>query len=153
MRRHATSRQVRNALITIAALAVGIAGCGSDPASPADAAAEPTALVATSPPGADATVTPTPTSTAAAADVTVEIEIAGRDVAPPPGRTSVPLGARVRIEIAADQADTVHVHGYDVEAGVMPTAPAVFEFTADQPGLFEVETHDSGLLLTQLVVE
>ncbi|WP_449345278.1 hypothetical protein [Streptomyces narbonensis] len=33
-----------------------------------------------------------------------------------------------------------------------PGVPAALTLTADRTGLFEVETHESGLLLTQLVV-
>lgn len=109
----------------------------------------------------DASGDPTPTATDASddaeetaeADVNVQIDISGGDVSPAPGRTSVAVGDVVRIEVTSDQPDTIHVHGYDVEADVGPSSPAVLELTADQPGLFEVETHDSGLQLTQLVVE
>lgn len=93
---------------------------------------------------------PSPTGQA---DVTVEIEISEGEVSPPPDRVSVSEGDTVRIEVSSDQADALHVHGYDLEADVTPSTPAVVEFTADQPGLFEVETHESGLQLTQLVVE
>lgn len=87
------------------------------------------------------------------ADVSVAVQVSGGEVDPAPGRTSITVGQTVRIEVTSDQPDVVHVHGYDVEADVSSSAPAVLEFTADQSGLFEVETHESGLLLTQLVVE
>ncbi|WP_205855855.1 hypothetical protein [Phytoactinopolyspora endophytica] len=94
-----------------------------------------------------------PSDAAPDTDVSVQIGISGGEVSPSPGRTPVALGDTARIEVTSDQPDTIHVHGYDIEANVGPSDPAVLEFVADQPGLFEVETHDSGLLLTQLVVE
>lgn len=94
-----------------------------------------------------------PAPTEPDADVTLQIQVANRKVSPSPGRVDVAQADTVRIEVVSDEPDTIHVHGYDVEAEVTPSAPAVLEFTADQPGLFEVETHESGLLLTQLVVE
>ncbi|MGH8826735.1 MAG: hypothetical protein ACRDVZ_03845, partial [Jiangellaceae bacterium] len=87
------------------------------------------------------------------ADVIIEIDIADGKVMPPPDRVELNAGDTVRIKVTSGQPDTVHVHGFDVEAALGPSAPAVLEFTAHQPGLFDVETHDSGLLLTQLVVE
>jgi hypothetical protein len=39
-----------------------------------------------------------------------------------------------------------------MEAKMGPGQDAVIEFVATQTGVFEVETHESGLLLTQLAV-
>jgi hypothetical protein len=74
-------------------------------------------------------------------------------VQPPPDRVNVDLGDRVRIVIVSDENDEAHLHGYDLSTDIGPAQDEVLQFTADQPGLFELETHDSGLLLTQLVVE
>lgn len=82
----------------------------------------------------------------------VEITVSGRSVSPPPGRVEVKQGEQVRMVIHSDTPDEVHVHGYDLEKPVGPGQDAVIEFAATQTGLFEVETHDSGLLLTQLAV-
>ncbi|RJL34604.1 hypothetical protein [Bailinhaonella thermotolerans] len=89
---------------------------------------------------------------AAKADETITVRIAGGRVSPPPGRVEIAKGRRVRIEVTGDKPDTVHVHGFDIERALTPGTPAVVEFTADRTGLFEVETHDSRLVLTQLVV-
>ncbi|NRQ34248.1 hypothetical protein HII36_20675, partial [Nonomuraea sp. NN258] len=95
---------------------------------------------------------PKDTTAPAGAAVTVAVRISGGQVTPPPGRVEVGRGDRVRLEVTGDRADTVHVHGFDLERPLTPGTPAVIEFTADKSGLFEVETHDSGLVLTQLVV-
>ncbi|WP_231618555.1 hypothetical protein [Nonomuraea sp. SBT364] len=86
------------------------------------------------------------------APVTVAVRVSGGQVTPPPGRVEVKKGDRVRLEVTGDRADTVHVHGFDLERPLTPGTPVVIEFTADRSGLFEVETHDSHLVLTQLVV-
>ena len=54
--------------------------------------------------------------------------------------------------MASDQPDEVHVHGFENEKAVRPGKPAIINLTADQPGIFEVETHESELQLLQLVV-
>lgn len=70
------------------------------------------------------------------------------------GRTeTVALGEPVRIEVTGDTAGEIHVHGYDLFADVTPASPAVFEFTADLPGVWEVEVEGSHLLLFHLQVE
>lgn len=88
-----------------------------------------------------------------AADVTRKITIKDGNVAPPMDRVQVNQGQRVRLMVKSDQPDHVHVHGYDLEKEVTPGRPAVISFTADQTGLFEVETHQSALQLLQLQVQ
>lgn len=62
------------------------------------------------------------------------------------------VGERVRIEVAADLTDHVHVHGYDLLADVAPEDPAVITFRADATGVFEVELEEDGRLLFRLRV-
>ncbi|NBE57121.1 cupredoxin domain-containing protein, partial [Streptomyces boluensis] len=83
---------------------------------------------------------------------TVAIAVTDGKVEPPPGRVELKRGERVRLRVTSDQADTLHVHGYDKEAELPAGKTATLTFTADRTGLFEVETHGSGLVLTQLVV-
>ncbi|MEU1370105.1 hypothetical protein ABZ454_28760 [Streptomyces sp. NPDC005803] len=83
---------------------------------------------------------------------TVEISVRDGEVSPAPGRTEVAKGRTVRLLVRSDRADTVHVHGYDKEARLPAGHTVTLTFTADRTGLFDVETHESDLLLTQLVV-
>jgi hypothetical protein len=46
----------------------------------------------------------------------------------------------------------VHVHGVDIEKATSPGKPVTITFVAKDPGIFEVETHKSGLQLLQLEV-
>ncbi|TAK70286.1 MAG: hypothetical protein EPO13_04915 [Actinomycetota bacterium] len=78
--------------------------------------------------------------------------VANGKVNPAPKRYDVPLGSTVRLTVNSDVVDEVHLHGYDVEETVRPGNPAVITFKADQPGLFEVETHESKRTLFQLQV-
>ncbi|MFE2559433.1 hypothetical protein ACFXGT_26050 [Streptomyces sp. NPDC059352] len=83
---------------------------------------------------------------------TVTLTISGKTVQPPPSRIELKKGERLTLRVTGDRADTLHVHGYDRELPLSPGIPATLTLTADRTGLFEVETHESGLLLTQLVV-
>ncbi|MCZ0979122.1 hypothetical protein O1L60_07970 [Streptomyces diastatochromogenes] len=97
---------------------------------------------------------PVPRRRAPAADPgrTVSITITGTTVQPPPSRIELKKGERLTLRVTSDRADTLHVHGYDRELPLPPGTPATLTLTVDRTGLFEVETHESGLVLTQLVV-
>jgi hypothetical protein len=65
---------------------------------------------------------------------------------------SVRRGRDVVLVVRSELADHVHLHGYDLMADVGPGQPARIEFTADAPGLFEIELEDRHLLLANLEV-
>lgn len=67
-------------------------------------------------------------------------------------RITVPLGEAVAVTVESDVVDHVHLHGYDIFADVAPGAPGTIEFTADIPGIFEVELEDAGVSLVELEV-
>lgn len=98
-----------------------------------------------------ATPSPTPPQ-AAQADRTVTITVRDGKVSPAPGRVEVKRGERVALRVTSDRADTLHVHGIDKELALPAGQEATLILTTDRTGLFEVETHESNLVLTQLVV-
>ncbi len=85
-------------------------------------------------------------------DKTISVRISDGKVEGVPARVEVDRGTPVRIEVTSDRGDELHVHGYDKTVQLPAGSPAAVAFVADVPGVFEVETHDSGLLLFQLVV-
>ncbi|MFD9410672.1 hypothetical protein ACFWBN_27140 [Streptomyces sp. NPDC059989] len=100
---------------------------------------------------------PTPTGSpeppqAPPADRTVTITVRDGKVSPAPARTELKRGERVALRVTSDRADTLHVHGYDKELALPAGQEATLILTADRTGLFEVETHESALVLTQLLV-
>ncbi|WP_328653930.1 hypothetical protein OG598_08740 [Micromonospora sp. NBC_00330] len=143
------------ATATVAALL--LAGCGHDddpsvatpsttPTSVAPSSATPTAPTPT------ATSTPSASASTTAVDQQITVTIAKKRVDPPTGRVTVSKGQLVRITVTSDVADELHVHGYDLGARLPAGTPGSVEFRADKTGLFEVETHESELVLFQLVV-
>jgi FtsP/CotA-like multicopper oxidase with cupredoxin domain len=85
------------------------------------------------------------------------IQIQGGEVVGGPQSIEVARGERVRIIVASDAPDEIHLHGYDIEHEAAPGAPARFSLTADAEGVFEMESHtaeDAGLepLVARLVV-
>ncbi len=95
---------------------------------------------------------PAPTPTLEQVDRTVAIAVRDGKVSPAPARTELRRGERVALRVTSDHADTLHVHGYDKELVLPAGQEATLILTADRTGLFEVETHESNLVLTQLLV-
>ncbi|MGV9302792.1 hypothetical protein ACWENQ_04555 [Nonomuraea sp. NPDC004354] len=92
------------------------------------------------------------TAAPAPGDPRAEITIAGGKVTPPSGWLEVRRGQTVTLTVTSDVADELHVHGFDIGKELQPGKPAVVSFTADMTGVFEVETHESKLVLIQLAV-
>jgi hypothetical protein len=148
-----TVRRAVAGLAVAALVGLGLAGCGDgdeDPATPAPTTGGPTAT------GGAPTPTPTPTRAAPATpepDALFEFEIVDGRASPPLDRATVRQGSTVRIVVTSDVADEVHLHHYDLVAEFGPGEPGVIEFTADEAGLFELETHHTALVLLQLQVD
>lgn len=137
--------------LALAALLALAAACGDDPPAAAPSAAPPPATTT------QATTTPAsspPPTSAAPPKAAKELAytIVKRRANPPTGRVEVARGDVVRITVTSDEADELHVHGYDRELPLKAGEPGSLTLTADQTGLFEVETHKSHLVLFQLVV-
>ncbi|WP_410808828.1 hypothetical protein [Micromonospora sp. 067-2] len=131
-------------------------GCGqSDDPSVADPSPSPTAAApstTTAAPAPSDSPTPSATASTPTVDRQITVTIAKRRVSPPTARITVGKGELVRITVTSDVPDELHVHGYDLGARLPAGMPASVEFRAEKTGLFEVETHESELVLFQLVV-
>jgi heme/copper-type cytochrome/quinol oxidase subunit 2 len=142
-------RRVRSARwwLVASVLAVALAACGDGNQSAATTAGSATTAAGPTTTRAGAT-----TTDAAAGAQTVQIAVTGTKVQTAERRVKVPLDGKVRLEVTADRADEVHLHGYDRKVDVEPGTPAVLEFTADVPGVFEVELEEASLKLVELQV-
>ncbi len=107
---------------------------------------------------ASSTATTTPTVTAPATNTATRpaineltITVRGTQVSGG-GRKTVAKGATVRLRVIADVPDEVHLHGYDLSVNVAPGKPGTLTFTADVPGIFDVELEGRGQKLLDLVV-
>ena len=103
---------------------------------------------------ADATATPTPSTSEATATPTPKpkpkppLLLAGSE------RTlSFDQGDTVRFRVRHDEAEEVHVHGYDIKKDLAANETANVSFEASIPGIFEIELEHSGTPLGRLKVE
>jgi hypothetical protein len=115
---------------------------------------------------ASAPVVPAPTPTVAPAVTAegrqrVEVTFTGGAVRGGVVRYAIPKGSAVELVVSSDVADQVHVHdvadqvhvhGYDRLSYVTAGASTTLRFTADLPGVFDVELEQRGAPLAQLQV-
>jgi len=141
----------RSIVPAVAAAALGLlaAGCGSDSPGASQAAATPSPSVT---PLLSVTPSPSVAPSTVASAKTITVRVAGGKATPKTGRVEVARGEQVRLVVTSDVADQVHVHSYDLVLRLRPGKPGTLTFTADKTGLFEVETHETGLILFQLLV-
>ncbi|MGZ4591769.1 MAG: cupredoxin domain-containing protein [Actinomycetes bacterium] len=124
--------------------AVITAGCASGSAAPttgSSASAQP-----------DVSSTGSTSGSPSSKAVQISVSVKDGKVSPATHRVKIAKGSQVRLIVTSDVDDEAHVHGYEIEKELMAGQPTTIEFTADQQGLFEVETHESGLQLLQLEV-
>jgi len=132
--------------------ALVLTGCAGED-EPDDTTSSPTVSVTpTSDAGATGGSTPSAEPTPDDAQA-ISLTVTGGEVTGDTGRVEVPLGTTVRLSITSDAPDEVHVHGFELTQAVSPGQTTQLEFVADQTGVFEVELHDAGTVLTRLQVQ
>jgi hypothetical protein len=139
------------AAAALACLALVAAGCGDDEtAAPTTTQAEQTGT-------RPAETTPTPaaakTPTPPAPQVTT-FTIVVQQGRPKGGikTFTVKKGDRVALVVHSDTGTSVHLHGYNIERPLKNGVGAI-RFTANVPGRFEIELHETDALLGNLQVE
>ena len=137
-------------------LAIGLTACGSSNGSSSGSSSGSTAA------GSATTVAdePTPTSrppvpaTVTDGKATIDVTVGTDDFTTTGGTrvVSVPKGTSVTINMTASDAEDYHLHGYDLEQKADAGKTSTFEFTADQSGQFDLESHLTEDTLLVLVV-
>ena len=62
-------------------------------------------------------------------------------------------GDDIVIKVTSNQADELHLHGYDKEAELKPGVPSQLSFKADKSGRFIIELHKSDQEIAALEVQ
>ncbi len=177
MIRHA--RRLHGALAVAALLGSGLSACTKDtaPATQPTTAVTPieqgttpidptvTVPAALSSVDPDGTEPPAPTvadrTTAVVSDVTTHSNPAGPvqidiqvGIDSGPNRVEIiAKGSAVQINLTDPAAaQEYHLHGYDIEQQVAKGETATLNFTADQTGTFEIESHETSQVLAVIQV-
>ena len=69
------------------------------------------------------------------------VQIRGGAVVGGAAEVEVRKGEVVRVVVASDVSDEIHLHGYDITRTAAPGRPARFRFRAELEGAFEMESH------------
>lgn len=101
----------------------------------------------------EATTAAAPATATATGPTRVRINVIGGRPTGGIARVAFRKNERVLLVVRADAPEVVHLHGYDREAPVAPNAPAQIGFKADQPGRFELELEESGVLIAEISVQ
>jgi hypothetical protein len=131
---------IRASLAAAALLVLAACGEGDDSPTVASDASTPT------------TVSAGPTTSPATAATVLGVTVRGGSVVEGASRQRARLGQPVTVRVTSDVADEVHVHGYDLTAEVAAGGTAELTFTADLPGVYEVELEGAHLPLFELTV-
>jgi len=143
---HRTKRGIA-LLLTLVAVA-GLAACGSDD----DETTDTTATSAQSTTGGNGS---TANGKQPADNDQPSIEtIVVRNGEPVGGSAELEYdaGEQVRFRVSSNEADEVHVHGYDIGEEVPAGGTATISFPADIEGIFEIELHGSEKQIAELRV-
>jgi len=140
-------------LVTTVTAALVISGCGaSQETAPVDETPTP---AASSPPPADSPSPSTPPSETTEPEgkgVLVDVTVDGDEIAPNGARIEAEVGEPIIVTVDADRAGELHVHSTPEQVIAFDQGSTQHEFVIDQPGVVEVEEHDSGFVVLQLQV-
>jgi len=70
-----------------------------------------------------------------------ELRIEQRRVGVTDDAIRVRQGQQVRLSWLTDEATSIHLHGYDIQASLTPGSPVVWDFEASAAGRFPIEAH------------
>jgi hypothetical protein len=145
-------RRTRTVPATCLTAALLLTGCGSeDPA--ADQPPSPSASATAEEPADDATAEPEkesekPRPQGPFADLTFE----GDSALPNGERVELGVGETLTLRIDSDRPGELHVHSTPEKEIAFPAGQSERKVTIEQPGVVDIEEHDSGKVLLQLEV-
>ena len=137
--------------VLAAVVALTLAACGDDGSPQATGTTTTTTPAAATSTTSGSATTAGPTTTADPTPV-IEVRVVGGKPQGGVRRERIDSGETVVLRVISDVADEVHLHGYDKSADVAPGKPAQIRFTADIPGVFEVELEQRRQKLLDLEV-
>jgi hypothetical protein len=145
---------MRSTLLTLAGLALVLAGCGGgEDVATTTSEAAPATTTTSALPATTSTVTLPPTTPAAPTTTTQQIDVTFEGGAVTgPGRVTATVGDQVSVWVLSDVDAEVHVHGYDLFFNATAGVPIEIGLTTDVPGIFEVEVEGTHTRLFDLEV-
>jgi hypothetical protein len=148
-------RRTRTALATTIAATLLLGGCGTDDAAP-EADQDPASSASSTPPdeatesssagGGEETGKPLPQGPFA------DLSFKGDSVSPSGERVDLGVGEKLTLRSDSDRPGELHVHSTPEQEISFPAGQSERPLVIDQPGVVDVEDHESGTVLLQLEV-
>ena len=146
-------RRTRTALATAIAAALLLGGCSADDSAPE----------ADQDPSPSATSTPTDEATESTDEGEgndkplpqgpfADLTFTGDTVSPNGERVDLGVGEKLTLRIDSDRPGELHVHSTPEQEISFPAGQSERPLVIDQPGVVDVEEHESGKVLLQLEV-
>lgn len=135
---------------------LALAGCRGDDDPGTAGSPSPSANTSASAPESPSPTLTNPSGSMKTFDqaaVLIVATVANGKITPNTQTIQAKQGQKVMITVTSDEADELHVHGYDKEVELQAGKPGSVTFTADTKGTFEIETHESGKLVAKLIVQ
>jgi plastocyanin len=140
-------------LVVVTVVLLLLAACGGNQPTEAAPTAAQTSAAATAEPTPPQSPAATPSSASPSGVREVEVKVANGQVDTATERVEVATGDTVRLVVTSDIDDQLHVHGAtSAQAELRAGQPTTLEARFDEPGVYYVELHESGLLLLQVEV-
>ena len=81
------------------------------------------------------------------------VTVTGNKVSPAPATVDLGVGEKLTLTVTSDHADQLHIHGFEIEEDLVAGKPLSVTVTGDEPGVYEVETHQPELRLLKIAVK
>lgn len=125
-----------------------LTGCGED----AEPATEPTPTASTASETASSTPSESPSEEPETQGTVVVVTIKGDRIEPNGASIKADLDEPVVLAITSDRAGELHVHSTPEQFVEFERGSHEYELTFEQPGVVEVEDHETGFVIAQLQV-
>lgn len=152
-----TTRSVLPALTTVTLMV--LAGCGGADTdvrpldtSSASAAPSPSGNAASSAPAEASTAPAEPVEPAVPATRTVTVTVSGDQITPNGKRVDLKVNEPLVLRVTSDRAGELHVHSRPEQTLAYPKGSSTLRLKVVNPGVVDVEDHETGIVVLQLEV-
>ncbi len=138
--------------VTIVAALAALSACGESSAPAGPTYGAPPSATTSAPTPTESTTEPAPEPKPEPAGTVVKITISGTTVSPSGKRVQADFDEPVILQIKSDRAGELHVHSTPEQMVEFKAGSTKAKLVFEQPGVVDVEEHETGKVIIQLQV-